>query len=390
MRTQQSLLAILILATTAACAPAQPGSSTAVSLADGNAGVTATSNLAKPSVDPLQTPTAPTASPSPSPTPALGLVTNSAPLTNVNELPSNAKPVVPAAPAPVVKTSAQPVVSSANSGELTSVNGPSNKPLNKPLNKPANKPANKPVEKTADKPVTKPEPKPAPTSSNDEDVDYSDIETMWYKKKEADLWTGITVRALDTIGDEMLKVVPTDIKYYCPRFAKLERPERLEFYVQLISSLASHESSLREHETYTESFVDSSNTKVVSRGLLQISKEAANLYGCKVEDGTELMTAVRNIRCGVRIMSKWVVEDGVIAHKTDEGKWRGAARYWAPFRHPRNRPRIQADTLKLEFCHPPAKAKGDRTKEKPAAKPVEKPAAQATVKSKAKPAVKSK
>ena len=381
MRIQQSLLAILILATMAACAPAQPGSSTALDLADGNAGLTASSNLGKPVADPV---VVPSASPSPSPTPAQGLATisTSGPLTNVNALPANTKPVAPVAAPPVSTTTTQPAVAPANSGELTSINGPSNKPANKPVNKPVNKPANK----TADKPSTQPAVKPTTTSNDDDDVDYSDIETVWYKKKEADVWTGITVRALDTIGDAMLEVVPADIKYYCPRFAKLERPERIEFYVQLISSLASHESSLREKETYTESFVDSSNTKVVSRGLLQISKEAANLYGCKIEDGTELQTAVRNLRCGVRIMSKWITTDGVIAHKNDEGKWRGAARYWAPFRHPRNRPRIQADTLKLDFCHPPAKAKGDRTKEKPAATPAARPASN----TEAKPAVKPK
>lgn len=337
-------------------------------------------------VDPTSSPT-PTPVPTPVPTPANVL-------TNANNPPAPPATVSPAVVKPTgVASNSQ--LTDADHEQTTDVpeivvtgrSKPTNKPeasptprpTPSPTPKPQNKPANKPSddrrdddERPNDKPVEKASPAPKTSTDgvtlklppiNNDDDDYSDISAAWHKKKQAEVWTGITVRALDTIGDDMLEVVPKDVKYYCPTFARLNRDYRIAFYVQLISALASIESTFNEKETYTEKFNDSSKTPVVSRGLLQLSKEEANLYGCQIEKSTELQTAGRNLRCGVRIMNKWIVQDHVFAHsekyKDDDGeiktRWYGLARNWGPFRHPRNRPRIQAMTLSLPFCHLPKK-----------------------------------
>ena len=186
--------------------------------------------------------------------------------------------------------------------------------------------------------------------SNDDDDANQDVTAMWDgHDKQSDEWTAATGRALETIGNGMLESVPSDIKYYCPKYAKLDREDRKAFWIQLISAIARRESDFNEDLRYKEKFNDSSNTRVVSRGLLQLSKESANLYGCQIEVGSQLESAARNLRCGVRILNKWIVRDGMIKGG-ERGAWRGAARFWSVFRTPDPRHFIQRATMSLDIC----------------------------------------
>src|SRR5829696_2457230 len=90
---------------------------------------------------------------------------------------------------------------------------------------------------------------------------------------------------------------------------------------------------------------------VISRGLLQISKESGNGYGCGIVNEMVLHDPATNIACGVRIMARWIGQDGYIARRQN-GKWRGLARYWSPFRKDNHKAQMAAWTRQQPYCAP--------------------------------------
>lgn len=144
-------------------------------------------------------------------------------------------------------------------------------------------------------------------------------------------WTRYAVQALDTHGDELLRRTPADIDDFCPRYPKLNRAERADFWVKLLSAVAAAESAYRPSASYEENLIDRKGNAVVSRGLLQISFESSRSYDCGFTSDMQLNDPQRNIACGVRIFNRLVSRDGVISH-FENGRWRGAARYWSTLR----------------------------------------------------------
>lgn len=67
----------------------------------------------------------------------------------------------------------------------------------------------------------------------------------------------------------------------------------------------------------------------ISRGLLQISMQSANGYGCGIKHPSELHDPFVNISCGILILKHWAKRDGVIS---SANPLRGAARYWSVLR----------------------------------------------------------
>lgn len=147
---------------------------------------------------------------------------------------------------------------------------------------------------------------------------------LWSKQE----WTDFTLDALDKYGQDLLKAEPTDAIKYCPKFKSVDRKQ---FYLALISQLAKFESGFNPNETYTESFDDAKGSPVVSRGLLQISIESGKGYGCEIPMAVSLQDPKTNLECGVKILNRWIPKDGVI-QGGQSGAWKGAARYWSPFR----------------------------------------------------------
>lgn len=133
-------------------------------------------------------------------------------------------------------------------------------------------------------------------------------------KNEA--WTELLVKSLQGEGKALLAV------------------HSIQYWVMLFSALARHESNFDPTCTYTEKFPDAKGKPVVSRGLLQISKESANGYGAGLVKEEELHDVATNLRCGVLIAAKWVVKDGVVYGGDAEHGWKGMARYWSQFRKP--------------------------------------------------------
>ncbi len=178
----------------------------------------------------------------------------------------------------------------------------------------------------------------------------------WDVTDKGTQWTGITLKALESIGQDMIVLQePTDVKEYCPKYKKLSYEERLQFYVMLISSMARFESGFDPKTKHTEDFKDSNGVPVVSRGLLQMSYESAVDYGCKLKNPQTLHNAEANLRCAVKILNSWVKRDKKIGSwgvkSSGKPDHLGGGRYWSVLRKTSDsRPQIQAKTLSLKFC----------------------------------------
>jgi hypothetical protein len=161
------------------------------------------------------------------------------------------------------------------------------------------------------------------------------IVSDWPKKE----WTEVTVKALRDLAPDLLSAHPSD----AGEWIKGATYNPTQLYTMILSSLAHFESSYNPDATYTEKFPDAHGNRVISRGLLQLSQESANGYGSGITDAKQLHDPETNIRTGVRIMRKLILQDGVIAGEVD-GHWKGMARYWSPFRDPKKKAFIQART----------------------------------------------
>jgi hypothetical protein len=171
----------------------------------------------------------------------------------------------------------------------------------------------------------------------------------WDHLPDGPRWTEHTRAAIDELAPDLPALVPDDVATWCPRYAELDLPARRTFWIALLAVLARHESAHDPDTDYKEDFTDSSGRPVVSRGLLQLSRESANGYGCNIADSRELHDPATNLRCGVRILARWIDRDHVISAHVD-GRWRGAARYWSPFRRPAARDAIARETAALPDC----------------------------------------
>lgn len=143
-------------------------------------------------------------------------------------------------------------------------------------------------------------------------------------------WSSMAIMAVADLGVNLLAAVPADVKEFCSAYPTLGPSKRAQFWAMLLSAMARYESGFKPNTSYTEDFPDSSGVPVVSRGLLQISKESANGYGCGITDAKQLHDVETNLRCGVRILNRWVPKDGRIAAIGKSNL--GGARYWSVLR----------------------------------------------------------
>jgi len=96
---------------------------------------------------------------------------------------------------------------------------------------------------------------------------------------------------------------------------------------QLLSIIAKRESNFDPSVKYNET---GHLSGVVSRGLLQISKDSANqsAYNCNIKDAQELHDPVINLKCGVKILAYQSKKSGVLI----DGLKGGCGAYWATCR----------------------------------------------------------
>ena len=172
------------------------------------------------------------------------------------------------------------------------------------------------------------------------------IPTLAWGDKHPD-WTE---HLLEEIAkSKMLDVIPSDAKGFCPSYAKLTKSQRAEVLAQLISIMAKRESNFKPETKFTEAFNDAKGRKVISRGLLQISIESANSYGCGFKNAEELHDPKKNLSCGVKIIERWVQRDGQAMGT--KGKNLGCGRYWSVCRaSSRSYPVVRGYVSALPIC----------------------------------------
>lgn len=170
----------------------------------------------------------------------------------------------------------------------------------------------------------------------------ADPTTNWAGKRESADWSRFIDEAIVADGNRLVATVPADAQRFCPKYQQLSEEKRREVWANLFSLLAFYESGYDPSVKFTESFPDSQGRPVISRGLLQISKESANArrYRCRIEAERSLHDPRINLSCGTKIAAAWITNDGKISGQTSSGNWRGMARYWSPFRNDAKRARI--------------------------------------------------
>ena len=223
-------------------------------------------------------------------------------------------------------------------------------------------------------------PPPAPSSSStpvaslSEKLSPTPFEVpslAWSKRSGASAWgshlkSEIKASKLPTLSIE-------DAATVCPNYARLSGDFKVEFWAQLISKMAEFESGFKpetvyiecssKKEAYGDSAVWIASRKqycipghkldggiAISRGLLQMSLQSAQGYGCKLSQPSELNEPLKNISCAVKIMESRVSRDGAVSKKVGV-KHRGGAAYWSVLRSSsKPYPVISSYTKSLNFC----------------------------------------
>lgn len=171
----------------------------------------------------------------------------------------------------------------------------------------------------------------------------------WDSRPAGREWTRLALAGIDENGQGLLATQPADVAAYCPGYAQADAADRRAFWVGLMSALTRFESDFNPDVTFTEpDIIDQQGNKVISRGLLQISQESANGYGCRITDAQQLHDPATNLSCAARIMNRLVTRDGVIG--STSGPWKGMAAYWSPFRHAGRRAEMRQWTSGQSYC----------------------------------------
>lgn len=195
------------------------------------------------------------------------------------------------------------------------------------------KPSPTPTPKPSPTPSPSPSPKPSPSPSPTVPPDTArEVIPLWESKvADGKEWSTHVSHALDSLGQDMLDVIPADKSLFCPKYSSLSYSQRKQYWAYMLSAMVRFESNFKTETKYTEDFNDSKGNRVISRGLLQISIESGNAYGCAFKTANDLHDPLQNLSCGIRILNRWVGRDGRIAGKVS-GSWKGGARYWAVLR----------------------------------------------------------
>jgi hypothetical protein len=85
------------------------------------------------------------------------------------------------------------------------------------------------------------------------------------------------------------------------------------------------------------------------RGLMLISADAAQRYGCANVGIAQLNDPQTNLGCGVKILAATSGRDQIVLGYTPQG-WKGAARYWLDLRKPEALADLQDHLNGQTFC----------------------------------------
>jgi hypothetical protein len=113
---------------------------------------------------------------------------------------------------------------------------------------------------------------------------------------------------------------------FCPSYAHIPDPAKLEVLAAMAVAIAKFESGYDPSEHYHEPM------GYDSIGLFQLSYED-HFSWCRMDRATRsLEDPIVNIQCAVGEMTRLVARDGVIAAGANSSDARGLARYWSTVR----------------------------------------------------------
>ncbi|MGZ3694808.1 MAG: transglycosylase SLT domain-containing protein [Bdellovibrionota bacterium] len=177
-----------------------------------------------------------------------------------------------------------------------------------------------------------------------------DVRARWEtKNRDGATWSQYVYDQLPVLGASMLAKNPSDISNFCANYSNLNLSDKKNFWVYMLSAMSERESGQDPAQTYKESFNDAKGNSVISTGLLQISIESANSYGCGFTSQSQLTDPERNLACGLKILNRWIGQDGLVSGKSGTA-WRGGARYWSTLRTGSSLTAIQGWTQALRIC----------------------------------------
>lgn len=163
----------------------------------------------------------------------------------------------------------------------------------------------------------------------------------WEHRRDAALWTRVTLSAVMSHGRPLLATIPSDVAEWCPAYPENGEEDRAAFWAGLLSALSRYES------TWNPEAVGGGGRWF---GLLQIYPQTASFRNCRGQSGEALKDAVANLNCAVRIMAVTVPRDGAIAVEGD--RWLGVAADWGPIRAAPKRASMQRYLKRQKYCRP--------------------------------------
>lgn len=151
--------------------------------------------------------------------------------------------------------------------------------------------------------------------------------------------------AINKLNKESMAIYASaeDINSFCPKFHSLDIDRKTKAIGELFVATTYYESAFKPETLYREcnktkcqysSGCQYNSTYgycmkgghaldggiVISRGLLQISLQSAQGYGCQVKTPNDLHNPIKNLECGVIIMKRLITNRGSISTKNN---------YWA-------------------------------------------------------------
>ncbi len=161
-------------------------------------------------------------------------------------------------------------------------------------------------------------------------------EARWDGTAEGSDWSEAAMQAIGAAPHDLTDVIPADIDSWCPGYENNPRHLRAAFWVGTVSALAKYESTFREEAV---------GGGGAWHGLLQISPATARGYGCEAGSAGELHDGEANIECAIRIMSRTVSRDGVVAAGGG-----GIAADWGPMAKQSLREKIREWVSGQDYC----------------------------------------
>ena len=167
-------------------------------------------------------------------------------------------------------------------------------------------------------PSSAPELKPAPSTPMAEQKAALGDDQTWLPQ-----WDGMIERALP--ADLLSPHMGHDVKEFCPRFGRMSEADRRAFWAYFFQALSGAEAGLNrtsdvQHTEPQVAVVDRVSHRMVrSEGLLQLTFEDADRYGCDFDwagDRTlaehdpqkTILQPKNNLLCGVKILTNQLID----------------------------------------------------------------------------------